>query len=45
MNELLLLNLSEDGDVLSEFLESLQKLSTALGEGLPVDIGFLPGQL
>lgn len=45
MDELLLLNLSEDGDVLGKFLKSLGELSAAFGEGVPIDVRLLSGEL
>lgn len=45
LNELLLLDLSEDGDVPGKLLKSLGELSAALGEGVPVDIGLLSGEI
>ena len=45
VDEFLLLNFAEDGDVLGQILEGLEELRAALGEGLPVDIRFLAGLL
>ena len=45
LDELLLLDFPEDGDVLGKFLQSLGELGAALGEGVPVDVGLLSGEL
>lgn len=45
MDELLLLNLSQNCDVFSEFFECFDELSTAFGKGFPIDVRILSCEL